>query len=371
MIKSISLAIIAAALCVSATSVEDVDRNLAAGANLDQFEESYLSYDLHQDLHYFRDDYVNEAFNRKKYVDTKVTMGGQARDMTNRQVMPAYYPFAVGQKSIGKMGVSSDRWDVKKNKQQEYQYIGLYHGYNSNFVVNKLRANMLRRVANSVKSYLPTLDNADANDLKEFKNTVFDEMANIVSSTMKQVDDEIRDQMNENDESSATATVGIITPKYVIIANVGDNRALAYNSMNELINLTPNDYMGVNSDHNVFGARKTRSQSCEPNVKIYARNFLDEDGDPAKIHYVLFESPIVAQLVADEEASKIVLSEIYQHGSSEDNEQKLYEDSVTRLLQTASDRVTGVSKAFFPEFFQKSDFAAILVGLDKDYKNIH
>lgn len=370
MIKSIVLALsLAATLC--AAGLDDLDRSLQQGAESADIEESYVSYDLHQDLHYFRDDYVNEAFNRKKYLNTAITMGGQDRDMTGRQVRSALNPFAVGLKSLGKLGVSTDRWDVKENGKQ--QFAAIYHGYNGNFVVNKLRANLLRGLINSVQSSLPALDQAQSGDLEKFKGTVFDEVSDIIKNKLKETDEEIRDLMNTNDDSSATATVVIVTDKHYIVVNVGDNNAVAYNSMNEVVNLTPIKPGQSLEDRkkNVFGARKSRAFSLEPEVAIYPKKFLDEDEDEANVHYILLESPLVSQLVSDEEASKIVLGEIVQHRESLDQEQKMFEDSITRLLQTATDRVAGVSKVFFPELFQKSDYAAIFIGLDRDYKNIH
>lgn len=355
-----------------ATDLNEFEQSLNAGSKVNDIAESYISYDLHKDLHYFRDDYVNEAFSRKKFNDIKVTMAGQAKDMTDRVVQSAHYPFAVGMKSLGKLGVSTDRWDVKVNSAKQ-QFVALYHGYSSNFVVNKLRANLLRRVANAVKDYLPTMDQAQASDLEQYRRTVFDDVTDIVKTTLQDVDGEIRELMNDNDDSSATATVMIVTDNYLIVANVGDNNAIAYNSANEIVNLTPSGFgqQTIDQRSNLFGARKSRSHPCQPEVGVYPRNFLDEDGDPAHIHYVILESPLVSDLVSDEEASKIVLREVVQHAETPEQEQSMYENSVTNILETASNRVTGISKAFFPELFQKSDYATIVVGLDRDYKNIH
>lgn len=372
------LLLLAATCCCAAASqfLDEVsglvDSKNAAAAAL-TIESTDVGYDLHKDMFYFSDDLVARAYKRNKYADTKVTLAGQSISMTGNKVAKAVHPFAVGQKSVGISGSSADRWDVKQDANGN-QYLALYHAYGSHFVVNKLRAHLLRRVANDVRNYLPVLDqthklNDDKdNDAKEeYISKVREEIVSLIKDSFQNVDDEIREQLKNSDDSAASATVVILSQKFVIVANAGEGRVLAYDGTSTMSNLTPK-LLGATpkSTNNLFGSKKSRPVGgCKPYVEVYERfRWDEEEDDEYEVQLVLLETPIVANLLPNEEAIQTVLNQVKIHKKDIGAEQDLYTSSVTKILQTVT------KKGGFFNMLTNTDYSTMLVGLQTDYKQI-
>lgn len=328
-------------------------------SKLPQFEESHLGYDLHNDFFYFDDEQVKQAYKRSKYHSTKLTLGGQKADLTGREVTKAVNPFVVAQKAGTDSGSLSDRWDVRQDS-QGHQYVGLFHGEKKDFVVNKVRAHLLRNLANSVQAHLSLLDFAvksNPNDvnLESIKRDVIHD----VTAVFKDVDTTIRNAMENSDDSSASAAVVITTESFVVVANLGEGAVLGYNSLGE------RQVLSGSTSGDGFGLRKSKAAPCEPIVRIHSRKVQDEEGDEESLQFVIVESPLVAKSISVEQAIKTVVGQVNQLRSDEKHEQEIYATSATRILQT----VTG-SVGLFQKFAQR-DYSVAIVGLETDYSKIH
>lgn len=330
------------------------------------FEENHVGYDLHNDFFYFNDELVAEAYKRAKYTDAKFTLAGQVADMTGREVPKASSPFVVAQKSVSSKGTLNDRWDVKEDENGN-QYLALYHGKSSDYVVNKLRAHLLRQVANNVKDMLPQLDDAsekvgtEADEDGQLFETVKEEVKRMVAGTFKSVDELIRDSMRSNDDKSASANVVIKTKWNVIVASVGQGKVLSYDSTGVYTDLSDDKVCKLDS----FGACKSKNNPAEPNVDVYQRYFQDEDGDDAAMQFILVQTPTLAKMMDNDELIKIILGQVNQHKHVREHEQELYTSAASRILQTA------VSKLNLFTRMSRPDFSLMLLGLETDYTQIH
>lgn len=381
MIKFALLCVAALSVCSGATlfchAAEFLDELVALEGTNDANAVPALGtesgYDSMKDVFYFQDDAVAKAFTRDKFFDTIITMAGQRPDLTGSKRPPALHPFAVAQKSLLKQGVSSDRWDVKENH-NGVQYLAAYHGQKSDFVVNKVRAHLLRRVADATKDYLPILDHtAERNsaDKQDYTDKVKEEVRNMIVSTVQDVDNDIRGAMKNNDDSAASATVAIITRYYVIVANVGSGRVIAYDSTTSVTDLSASQH-AFDNKNNLFGMRKSRSGNLRPFVEIFSRYFTepdgddeDEDEDQHELQFLLLETPVLAALMSEKEVVKIVLNEIKLHKAKPEGEQELFTNSVTNIMKSVADKVS------LFKLIPNRDQLVMMVALQTDYKQIH
>lgn len=345
------------------------------------FTEDKTNYDLHADIFYYQDQQVAQAYKRSIYQAGKITLAGQGPDLTGRKVQAAVNPFAVGQRSLHGLGVSSDRWDVKDNG-KDGQLFALYHGNGgSDFVVNKLRAHLLRLLANNVQDYFPILARTSESDAQKHEpqvNSIHDDLRATIENVFREVDETIRSHMKDKDDSSASATVAIVTPSHVITANVGEGRVLAYDDQFNVQDLTPaRDSSKVS---NVFGAKKSRpdGQPLYAHVEIYPRVSKgqaggdeasdaddSDDDDERNMQMLLLESASVSSILGNYEAFKMVLSSVNQHKEEPRHEQDLYSRALDMLLDTVAARLNVFQK------LKKPDHSVALVGLETDYENIH
>lgn len=338
-----------------------------------KFSEDTVGLDLHNDYFYFSDDKASDAYKRTKYVSMKVTLAGQRPDLTQTSRPAATNPFAVAQMASTPIGSLMDRWDYKQSENGN-QFFGLYHGVGKAFVVNKLRAQLLRRVANEVQDFLPYLDQSledpQFKDNKEYQEDVRETVSHVIKTVYAEIDESIRKSMAANDDSYAAATVVIVTQKYVIIVNSGDARVLSYDSTSMLRDLSSaaaiSSTPAVTGQRKEFGANKSKSKGlAEPDMAFFERSFLDADGDPSNIQFLTIQSGVAASSVSDEETKKIVISQVDAHKYREENEQDLHKGVVSNLLRTAS------SKSGVKRWMANLDFSAIFVALETEYKRIH
>jgi len=358
---------------LSASSADFVDKVTALTnpeVRITPFKENHVGYDLHADFFYFNDELVDAAYKRKKYTETMMTLAGQNPDITGPEVPQATHPFVVAQKSTNSFGTISDRWDVRSNE-HGHQFLGLYHGTKGDFVVNKLRAHLLRNVANAIQDYLPILDNTadpSTSDKTDYTDKVHEELKSMIKLTFRDVDQIIRESMKANDDASAAASVVVITNNFVIVASVGGGRVLGYDSsgvVSELAGSSEQEDPSNPSYLNVFGLRKSKAGACEPMVEIYPRTSKDEDGDDMDLQFVVMESKPLAERLAKDEVVKTILSQINQHKMKDDQEQEIYTSSATRIMKMATGRLNMFQK------MQKPDYSLIFVGLQTDYSQIH
>lgn len=324
------------------------------------FNEDDIGYDNHADIFYYQDAAVAQEYARSNYLATQITLAGQDVDLTGRSVKRAVYPFAVAQRTFKGFGTFKDRWDVKEFYNR-YQYLGLFHGKGNDLVLNKLRAHLLRRLANAVNDFLPRLDRTGDVDVEGYTSVVGrikDHFRAAVENVYREVDRSIRDSMHALDDSKASATVAIVSENYVITISVGNGTVVAYDSdfaKRKLVDLSK-----AGDDGNLFGARKSRPLfSLQPIVDFHLRF------EPA-IQFLLLETPSVAANVDVNTAFKAVLSSVGQHKKNTAQEQELYSSAVTKVLEKVS-----TSLSAFHRFFLHSDYSVILVGLETNYKMIH
>lgn len=339
-----------------------------------KFAEDTVGLDLHNDFFYYSDKKVSNALKRGNFLSVKVTLAGQQPDLVGRSQPAVSNPFAVGQKASRPVNSLDDRWDYKQTE-KGYQFFGLYHGQGNAFVVNKIRAQLLRRVANEVQDFLPFLDQAfedpELKDNKLYQDDIKHSVAHIIKSVYAEIDTSICASMTDNDDSLAAATVVIITDHYVIVINSGDGRVLGYDSTSLLRDLTSaaailNSPL-VEGQKKEFGANKSKSKGlAEPDLAFFERQFVDPEGDEAKIQFLTIQTGLAASAVSDEETKKIVISQVDVHKYRQENEQDLHTGVVTNLLQAASSRTP-----IWDRWFKNTDFSAIFIALETTYKNIH
>lgn len=328
-----------------------------------KFAEDTVGLDLHNDFFYYSDDKVNNAYKRGDYLSIKRTSSDPA----------AKNPFAVAQSASTPVGSLMDRWDYKQSE-TGYQFFGLYHGVGRPFVVNKLRAQLLRRVANEVQDFLPFLDQTiDDPEFKKnqlYQDDVRQSVSHIIKTVYNEVDKSICGSMKDNDDSYATATVVIVTKNFVVVVNSGDSRVLGYDSTSILRDLTSEArIIGgplVDGQKKEFGANKSKSKGlAEPDIAFFERNFQDVDGDDAKIQFLTVQSGPAASSVSDEQTKKIVISQVDRYKYRPEYEQELHSDIVINLLRASASQ-TGLKR-----WVMNTDFSAIFIALETNYKAIH
>lgn len=343
--KFLFFALVVASVCTA----DEVDDLLQGRQKAAPILDSHEGYDLHKDSFYFDDSLVANAFTRKYYSRTKVTMGGQRPSITGQKVSPAVNPFIVAQKSIATFGSTADRWDIKEDEYKN-QYLGLFNG--DAFVVNKIRSQLLRRLANAIQDYLPILDSADEDSRTVIEAHVLD----IVTKFIMDLNIQIRNNMKENDQSSATGTVVVITQKNLIVVNVGGGRALAYNEYSETIDLTAksNDSDGQKYCES-FGNTK-KSFACDPFVEI-----VPKEG----IQILLLETPIVAALTKKDVIKHDIIKHIEQHKYHPEQEQDMFIAAASSVIHPIENSGGMFKKVNGP------DATVMMVILEKDYNYIH
>lgn len=361
--KSFSLPLVGLVLCLGLVVAGDVTSDLEKLAEQEGdellFDEDQDGYDKHADIFYYQDDTVNKEYERKRYMAAKVTLAGQKPDSTLRVVKSAVNPFGVGQRTFKQFGTLMDRWDVKDTG-KEAQYLALYHGNGKAYVVNKVRAHLLRTLANAVNDYLPSLDRLaepDASNDEKTVHEVTDDIRGTIERVFREVDNTVRKTMADSDDSIATATVAIVSKAYIITVNVGKGKVIAYDNNYETTDLTPNEDDA--ELRNVFGAKRSRTMPIHPHVEFFSR---EENG----YQFLLMETPAVAEVVYDEAATSVVTSEIDQHKYVESEEQEIYSQSIVRILNQVENQQHPLKR-----FFVHSDYSIILVGLNTDYQDIH
>lgn len=325
------------------------------------FDEDQDGYDKHADIFFYSDNLVAREFARSNYLASQVTLAGQAADLTGRPVKPAVHPFAVAQRSFKQFGTLKDRWDVKDTG-KDVQYLALYHGKGSDYVVNKVRAHLLRKLANDVNDLIPVLDRTAEEDAQAHQDeieTIQDNFRATVERVFRDVDNTIRRSMPDNDDSKASATVVIISKNFVITIGVGKGTVISYDDdfqEENLIDQTGQD--GLFENH-LFGVKKTRQESIQPRVQFHSRL-------ATNYQFLLIETPSVTASVPTEVAVRLVLNGVEAYGDGAGKEQELYSSSVRNILDQVS-----VSLSPFQRFFMHSDYSVMLVGLETDYSNIH
>jgi len=323
------------------------------------FDEQMPGFDMRDDKFYYQDDLVDKMFKRSMFTNGLRTLAGQATDAYNWRVKDSSYPFAVGQKSAKPRGVQDDRWDVKDLDNGEVEFFALYHGEGNHFVVNKVRAHLLRRVANELQRLVPALDLSNQGVPAHHDDLVYelhDEVRKSFEKVFHQVDEAIRDSMYETDDSWASATVVMVTKSSIVTASVGEGQVLGYDEAYMIRRLT--NYRDDQDAMNVFGARKTRrGTALRPHVEIFSRV-----KDPMMM--LLIESASVAGNIKDYDVLQIISGEINQHKRISQNEQAIYSNSVSRILDRAQKEGSG--KRGGPV-----DYTVALIGLDRDYERMH
>lgn len=357
----------AGSLC-KADFVEELQKMASDAKPGPQFEEDHVGYDLHKDMFYYVDSTV-DAENRKEiYMSTRVTLGGQQADLTGREVKGAMYPFAIAQKSYTRFRPNLNRFDVRDSDQMgakngHFQYIGIYSGNRGSYVVNKLRAHLLRQLANSINHLLPVLDRTARPDSKghqEAADVVRDHLVETIQQVLTQVDDSIRGSMADSDDTSASANVVIVTDEFVVTATMGAGRVLAYNYNCEVKELTGSKDKKNSADY-LFGDRRDRKGQSKARVKITPRN---QDG---AIQLLLIESPRAAQHLRNVNPFNMVLEQVNQHKRLPYHEQELFSSAVNRLMDSIGDG----TKFFNRVFGNDNDAIVALIGLTRDYESIH
>lgn len=359
---------------------------LAAGADLEAdlaelaqrpsegplFDEDQDGYDKHADIFYYQDNLVDREYERRNYLATKITLAGQKADATLRSVKPAVWPFGVAQRTYKPSGVLMDRWDVKDTG-KGVQYLALYHGKGSTYVVNKVRAHLLRMLANALQDFVPSLSRLVREPLKvpekgAAKNLT-DSLVQTVQRVFEEVDLMVRRGMADSDASYATATVAVVADDFVLTATTGAGRVIGYTDDFETRVLTPRQNLHELS--NVFGAKKNRKTGLRPKTDLFSRQAY-------KFQFLLMETAALANDVRDDELSRIVLSSIQQHKYVESEEQEIYSGSLERIFKLLmprtfahSDYPAILDMLLNPRFFLHSDYSAILVGLNTDYESVH
>lgn len=342
------------------------------GEQEEKFDESTVGLDLHNDYFYFNDALVSADYTRSKYKSIKVTMAGQRENLVKQTQKEATNPFAVAQTSSTGWGSLMDRWDYKQTK-KGYQFFGLYHGAGRPFVVNKVRAHLLRRLANDVQDTLPFLDQAvEDPKLKEnleYLSDVKETVTHNINSVYSQIDQSITSSQLDNDDSLAAASVVIVTKHFVIVANSGDGRVLSYDDTSMLRDLTSEAAIvgrsAAGGQKKEFGANKSKSKGfVEPNLRFFERKFVPVEGEEAELQFLVVQTGPAARAVSAEQTKKIVLSQVQAHKHHVENEQDLHSGVVTNLLRTA------VSKSAF-SFVKNVDVSAMFIALETEYTNIH
>lgn len=362
-----ALLLLTSAIClVSAGNFKQEVEELAKADNGPIFDEDQDGYDKHADIYYYQDKQVATEYARAKYMATQVTLAGQAVDLTGRPVKPAVHPFAVAQRTFKQIGTLKDRWDVKDTG-KEAQYLALYHGKGGDYVVNKVRAHLLRTLANAVNDLIPVLDRTAepdaAQEHAEEVEAIRDNFRATIERVCREVDNDIRRSMPDNDDSKASATVVIISKNFVVTVGVGKGSVIAYDDDYERSNLV--DQTGEDGvfDNHLFGVKKTRQESIQPRVQFHSR--LDTN-----YQFLLIETPSVTATMQAHTQQKtdieIVLSSINQHKDVEAQEQELYSSAVSNILTEIENSLSA-----FKRFFMHSDYSVILVGLETDYTEIH
>ena len=350
---------------------EDVIAISDAADSQPTFFENTVGFDLHKDIFYYQDEPVRNEYKRAKYTATQITLAGMLPDPTGRDVPKAVNPFAVAQRAANKNGALMDRWDVKDNG-VDAQYFALYQGEGRDFVVNKLRAHLLRRLANVAQDFLPLLDRTAEPDALEHEKQVHkihDDTREAIEQVFRELDDEIRESMSESDNSRASATVAIVSKKHVITANLGGGRVLAYDSSFEVVDLTSGqDDKGL---LNLFGARRDRPNGSAVHVDIVPR----EMDSGAKLQLLMLQTPRVAgnmrQMLKqtngnDQEAFSQVLHSIAKHRNIASHEQEMFSSAISGIIDSVSGQIGALKKMFGQE-----DLSMMLIGLERDYDEIH
>lgn len=368
-IQAIFVLALASSYCQAGSDfVEELQKLANEAAPGAQFEEDHVGYDLHKDMFYYVDSTVDAEYRKEVYMSTRVTLGGQQADLTGKEVRGAMYPFAVAQKSYTRFRPNLNRFDVRDSDQMganngHFQYIGIYSGNKGSYVVNKLRAHLLRQLANSVNHLLPVLDRTaepDAQGHEEAVDVVKEDLIENIQQVFRQVDDSIRGSMADNDETSAAANVVIVTDKYVITATMGPGRVLAYNYNCLIDDLTAPEDKNNHVSY-LFGDKRDRKGQSVAHVTITPRN------NNGELQLLLIESPRAAQHLSDLVAFNMVLEQVNQHKRLPYHEQELYSSAVNRLM----DSIGEGTKFFNRVFGNDNDAAVALVGLTRNYENIH
>lgn len=343
---------------------EDLERLASSqGPPVRVFDEQTIGLDLRDDKFYFQDNLVNDMFKRNKFTHGLITLAGQSSDAVNTRTKESSYPFAVAQRTTRNSGTLSERWDVKDAGDGRVQFFALYHGDGRNdFVVNKVRAHLLRRLANALQDFVPVLDRASRSDAAGAEQLlVQDEVRQTIESIFAEVDQSIRLAMRDNDNSWASALVVMVTQWSVVTAAVGRGQVMAYDDSSAIHKLTLANQFDDSGAKNVFGAmRDRRITTLKPHVEFHSR-------DGSGFQMLALESAQVFDRMDDYDLWRIVRSEVNQHKGNAAHEQQIYSNSVSRILEASCKRVNVLERLFG----KSPDHSVMLIGLERDYANIH
>lgn len=371
---------LAARHCCSADYDDDIARLSSGLAELGPiFKDTDVGPDLHSDAFYYVDEPVSEAYRRAKFATTKVSLAGQRANAS-------LVPWAVGQRSGGIQLLSNlDRWDVKSSHEHGLQLVAVYQGSTrGGFVVNKVRAHLLRRLANVLAKFVPLLERSAQPDARHV-DLVHDQVRKAVEEVFRDVDRAIRDTMYEQDGSWASATVAVVTRHHVITASVGTGAVYAFTNRFKTVNLTPN--ADDEQVHNVFGAKKQRQFPLQAHVEVHRRSMRlerpagsasgpdhdsdydsdsddDDDDDSVELLFLVLETPVVNSMVGSEAASTVV-SIVNSMAGRAQFEEDMLKESVKTIVEAAKNKVE------FLKRLQLMDFSVALVALETDYTKIH
>lgn len=283
------------------------------------FKEDHVGFDLHADLFYYVDSRVDQEALKSYWV---------VKDISGREVRPSLYPFAVGAKSFTRFRPHWNRFDVRDDG--HYQFVGLYSGNKGSFVVNKLRAHLLRELANSITHLLPVLDRTAAPDAAGFPQQVDRVKKDIVENVQHvfgRVDRTIRGSMKETDETSASANVVIITKEYLVVATMGTGRVLGHNSVSFIEDLNTPTKMTY-----PFGNLYEKKKPSLPQVDIIPRRSVDEEGDPKELQLFLIETPRAVLKLSIYNTFHAITQQFLIHRQKRFHEQEMFSSSVSRIM---------------------------------------
>ena len=338
-------------------------------------------YDNHMDSFYYAAGAPDAENVRSKLQTDRKILGGPISGSCVEHVKEATHPFLVVQRSLTNLrpGPNMNRWDVKdyhlvtrnkvpakepeadgneadgngaaKDKAEEPQYFAVYHGKKNTFVVNMLRAELLRRVANAVNGDLNLLDSKPNTRLNEEDIAGLQaRIADIITSTFRKVDEDIKKSLSE--PSWSTASIVIVTKKYVITASVGKGKVVGYDSkfQSKIV-----DVAGEQKDNdNVFGSRTDVTVPITPKINFY---------DRASYYFLIIENPSVANMGIDNAIVQYVRDKIKScHMKCEET---MLRECGSGIMQSVKDNLGMFDK------LKHTDYMIMLIALNKKYESYH
>lgn len=331
----------------------EITRRKSEGPLYDQNQnQNQEDYDRHADTFHYQNDLVpRENMQNDDHRTTNISLAGQEPDAALRSVKPGARRFAVGQRRYKLRGAFMDRWNVKYTG-DGVQYLALYHGKGKPYVVNMVRAHLLRKLADAFQVHVPALNRWALEPAESVSSEVKLNLSLEISATIegvyREVDEIVRNSTAKPDASSSSALVAIVSENFLLTVGAGGGRILGYASDHEIW-----DFTNSSMSRFTFGFNNVKAP-LSPLILIHRPSLM-------KIQYLFMASEPLARLVSERRLYHIVLGAIDQC-KKDSNEQEIYTRSIENIFKS----VLYFRRTLFPP-----NFSAILMGINTNHTDIN